>query len=211
MSVSFGRSSSKTKPLYKGTQYSSVRDGGRVFLDPSIRSLEDIGINTATSGQAGLSRATGSFGSNMGELRAKLFSNMDPYMTARVDPFLQAQARDTGIATQNLSRRGLTGSSFADQTLRSINQDYGRQIADQRALATNESINQASNIDQLILQANQAEANGDIALAEYLRSIAMRRSQTEGALLTATGSSSSGFNAGISTSSSGNSSGGGVA
>lgn len=209
--MSFDRKTSRssTTPLFKGTSNSSV-DGGIVSLDPTIRSLQERGITGVGDASRALGEATGRFGSSLGDLRSKLFSGLDPYLEARVSPLKEQQALSEGAAVRNLDRRGLSGSSFRDQTLAGIATDFGRQIADQRALGTQESLRTALDIDQMLLEAKQLEASGRMKEAEYLRGIASDRANAELAIITSTGSnqSSSGFGVGLVPSSG---SGGGVA
>lgn len=196
MSLGKSKSKSSTSPLYKGTQYSSVNNG-IVNLDPSIRTLQGQGIGSMTNGTNSLSDVTGSVGADLGSLRSRLFTNMDPYTKAMVDPIKQQAAQATGSAELNLARRGLTGSSFRDQTLENVNSDYNRQISDASATAINNSINAGMTANQMMLQAAQLEAQGRQAEADYLRQIAADRANSEIGLLTATQSNSRGNQVGI--------------
>lgn len=188
MSFGFGRKGSKqtTRPLFTGTDYSS-REGGRISFDPSIRSTQAMGIESAATGQRALSQAVGQFGENMGALRQRLFSNLDPFVQARVSPMEEAFALQRGAAQRGLERRGLAGSSFGQQALTSQLAEQQRALGEQRALATQEGIGAAMSIDQLMLGAQQAEAQGNFEQANYLRAIAEDRARLEGAVMTAAG------------------------
>lgn len=176
-----------SKGLLRGLfQNGGFDSGTRVILDPSIRGLQEQGISGFGAGQDTLSGAVGQFGSRLGELRSKLFGNQDPFLDARTRGLQQDKANQLASTTQNLERRGLGGSSFLSQAQTGITTDFDRQIADQRALATQESIQAGVSIDQLIFQADAMEAQGQIEQANFLRGIAQDRATTETNLLTAT-------------------------
>jgi len=226
--MSLGKSSSKqtseTKPLFGGgTQFSRVetvggglgtgeggmlgvlsgRGGGekRVILDPSIRALQEQGMGFGQNGLNALTGATGEFTSSLGDLRSQLFGNQDPFMQARTASSRERFSRERGQLAQGIDRRGIAGSSFGQQALTSQATEQERVLNDQRALATQESIEAGVSIDQLILQAEQMAAAGNMEQANFLRAIAQDRASVESGLLTATGSkatgTSSGFNIGL--------------
>ena len=172
------KSKSESKPYFTSTGFSNVNGTG-FTLDPSVRRLQESGITSVGAGQNQFSTAVGKFGGAMGELRSRLFGNEDPYMRARTAPTEARFAQERGALQRDLGRRGLAGSSFGQQAQTTQATEQERALADQRALATQESINAGMTIDQLILQAEQAAAAGNMDQANFLRAIANDRAQTE--------------------------------
>ena len=172
------KSKSESKPYFESTGFSNI--SGRNFtLDPSIRNLQESGASAFGAGRNQFSEAVGKFGGAMGELRSRLFGNEDPYMRARTAPTEERFAQERGALQRDIGRRGLAGSSFGQQAQTSQAVAQERALADQRALAVNESINAGMTIDQLILQAEQAAAAGNMEQANFLRGIANDRANTE--------------------------------
>jgi len=100
------------------TPFSTVSDGNAT-IDPSIR-----------SGQQ--------------DLLTGLQGNENRFIQARVRPFERQAARQRANISQGLQRRGLGGSSLATNELARFEGQINPLIADQQALATNESL-QAQN------------------------------------------------------------------
>ena len=177
-SKSKSKSQSTSKPYFTSTGFSGT-NGTEFNLDPSVRRLQESGVASVGAGQNQFSTAVGKFGGRMGELRSRLFGNADPYMQARTAPTEARFAQERGALQRDIGRRGLGGSSFGQQAQTTQATEQERALADQRALATQESINAGMTIDQLVLQAEQAAAAGNMEQANFLRSIANDRAQTE--------------------------------
>lgn len=62
--------------------------------------------------------------------------NQSGYIAARVNPVLQRFGALRDTTQQKLGQRGLSGSSFYDQSMRNIETDASREEGDARALAT---------------------------------------------------------------------------
>jgi len=69
-----------------------------------------------------------------------LNTNNGALIQARVNPVLRNFASLRGSTQQNLGDRGLSGSSFADQSMRNIETDASTAEGDARAIATQESL-----------------------------------------------------------------------
>ena len=182
MSGMFSRSrsgsTSQVQTLQDATDF-STRTGKKLSLDPSIRGLQERGLATGAAGQAEFGRAVGDFGSNLGNLRSQLFGNQDPYMQARVAPTQERFAQERGALAQDIGRRGLGGSSFAQQAQTAQSTAQTRDLANLRAMGTQESLQAAAQIDQMLLQAAELERAGDFQQAAQLQAVADQRAQTE--------------------------------
>lgn len=179
------KSKSRTSPLFTGTDFSS-RDGGKISFDPSIRSLQESGIDSAATGQREFGQAVGRFGGELGELKSRLFTNQDPFTQARTAATEERFAGERGALQRDIGRRGLGGSSFGQQAQTTQASQQERELNNQRALATQESIQAGVSIDQLILQAEQALAAGNFDQANLLRGIADDRARLESGVMLAT-------------------------
>lgn len=189
-------SQSVTRPFFSGTGYSTVQNG-IVNIDPSVRALQDQGIGSLNAGLSQLGRATGEFGTNLGQLRQSLLGNQGAFMRARTAPMERLFSEQRGQLTQSLGRRGLGGSSIAERALTRQALDQTGALADQRSLALQESIGAGMGIEQMLLQAAQAQAQGNTTMANYLRGLASDRANLEQSLLTASGTNSTGATPGL--------------
>lgn len=120
-------------PTSLRTPYSRVVDGNAV-LDPAIRNtfMESIG-NT----RGMIDRARG---------------NQNAFIQARVNPMEAQVAQQRGALERSLGLRGLSGSSFGDQAMRSFGLDTERALGDARAQATQEALGFESSLNQLLSQ-----------------------------------------------------------
>lgn len=123
---------SKT-PTSLRTPFSRVVDGNAV-LDPAIRGtfMESIG-NT----RGMLDRARG---------------NQNAFIQARVNPMEAQVAQQRGALERSLGQRGVAGSSFGDQAMRSFGLDSERALGDARSQATQEALGFESSLNQLLSQ-----------------------------------------------------------
>ncbi len=152
---------------------------------------------TRFTGQAPFSRRirrslggfTGLAGQNLDRLRqiegglaadeARLRSNQSPFIQARVSPLQDTLARRRAELQASQARRGVRGSSFGEQAVQAEDITGERALADQRALATQESLNailantgarlqtlaQNEDIAKDIFNAQQAVETGEFARA----------------------------------------------
>lgn len=189
-------SQSITRPFYSGTDYSSVNNGV-VSIDPSIRNIQNQGISAVNAGQQQLGQAVGAFGSNLSQLRQQLTGNQNAFLQARTRPTERLFAQRRGELERSLGRRNLGGSSIASKALDAQASTFNQDLADQRAMATQESINAGLSVDQLMLQAQQLAAQGNLQQAQFLQGIAQDRANLESGLLTAAGTNTTGRQPGL--------------
>src|SRR5512139_1103742 len=84
------------------TPYSSLTNG-RLSMDPSIRQLQDTGLNT--------------FLGRNEETRNRFLGNESAFTRARVNPLREQAAARRGELQRSLGLRGVAGSSFGDQAI----------------------------------------------------------------------------------------------
>lgn len=118
--------------------FSNIAGGRQISAGPT---------NVQISGDQGTSDAYGRFLSGnaasknrLGSMITNLQSNQNPFIQARVKPLEQAFNERRGILQRGLTQRGVTGS-LANNELLKFDRESQSTIADQRALATNESLN----------------------------------------------------------------------
>ena len=111
------------------TGYSSA-GRGNVSIDPSIRAIQE----------QNLARSSNLYNA-LGEQARGLLGNQSGYIQARVNPLEQELTGRQGQLERNLSTRGLSGSSFGDQSMTNFAIDKQRSLGDARSLATSESLN----------------------------------------------------------------------
>jgi hypothetical protein len=160
------------------TPFSSSIDG-TVNLDPSIRSLQDKGLNQANSIYGDVGNATDRYLTQSSSLRDSLNTNNGAFIQARVNPITQRYGTLRASTQQNLNQRGLSGSSFYDQSMSNLNTDQGRDEGDARAQATMESIAAQSGIDQNSLNAVLQKATLQAGLNNENYQVATTRLQQE--------------------------------
>lgn len=177
-----GLKSPTTKP-YGGPQnyytpYSSSVNGN-VTLDPSIRNLQDQGLNKSNAIYGDVGEATGRYLSNTNSLRDSLSGNTGAFIQSRVNPVLQNFESLRGRTRENIGLRGLSGSSFADQSMRNIETDASRAEGDARSQATMETISAQSGLDSNALQAVMQKATLQAGLNNENFQVASQRLQQE--------------------------------
>ena len=116
------------------TQYSKARLGN-VRMDPSIRALQEETL-----------AKNNNLYNDLGQSARDLMGNQSAYIQARVNPLEADFAQRYGALERNLGLRGLSGSSFGEQSKDSFTADKNRALGDARALATNDSLNQLAQI-----------------------------------------------------------------
>lgn len=175
-------------PRNVSTKYSSMGDGV-VRLDPSIRRLQDEGLNRTNAIYGDVGNATSRYLTNMGSLRDSFTGNQNAYMKARINPVLEKFSSLRGKVQQDMGLRGIGGSSFGYGTMRDIESQASREEADARALAERESFDALSSINQNEISAAFANAqtlaglnseNYDVAksrLAEELSALGLGKEQ----------------------------------
>ena len=139
-----------TDSLNISTPYSSFDQGtGALSFDPTGRDLMTGALDT--------------YGTNLGQTRQSLLGNQGAFIQARVNPLLEQLALGRGQLQRNLGRTNVRGT-FANQALENYDITGNRAVADQRALATQETLNAVSSLDQALFGAQSgigAQLNAD--------------------------------------------------
>ena len=135
-SSSKGSSKTKTSPFFRDTGFSSFNKKSRKFtLDPSIRSAEE-GANQKYAGLYGdFGNAADRFLNQSSGIRSRLLGNQGGYLNSVLSPIRERFSALRGQAQQDLGLRGLSGSTFANDTLRDIDTQASREEANTTALA----------------------------------------------------------------------------
>jgi hypothetical protein len=130
-------------PLGRRRLVNGVRKNVTNYIDPSIRSLRERSLGRLPEYRDTLGASYGQYSSDLGglsdSLRAtsdRLRANENPFIQARVNPLLARAEQGRGQLSRGLSRRGLGGSSLYSSALGNYDAEVGREIGDQRALAT---------------------------------------------------------------------------
>ncbi len=141
-----------TKGSYVVGKYGN--DGAWKFdlaqIDPRIRSLREMALGRLPGYRQEISDASGTLGNRLEATRGELASNENPFIQARVNPLLARAAEQRGQLSRSLTRRGLAGSSLYSSGLGNYDAAMGREISDQRALATNDAIAARTGLDTQI-------------------------------------------------------------
>lgn len=165
-------------PTNYSTPFSSVVNG-RTSLDPSIRNLQDEGLNRTNAIYGDVGNATDRYIGNTQSLRDSLSGNAGAYMQARVNPVLQRFGTLRSQTQQDLGRRGLSGSSFQTQAMTNVDRDAATAEADARAQATMETIAAQSGLDTNMLSAAMQRATLQAGLNNENYQVASARLQQE--------------------------------
>lgn len=157
-----------------GTGFSSVVDGN-VTIDPSIRALQEEYLTKNRS----LYDETGRYGDevigNSRGLRNRFLGNQSEYMESQLNPIRQQIETRRGELQRNNSLRGISGSSFGDQSLNNFETDSGRALRDARSQTEFEQLNALTGIDAQLTQqmfqkvSGQAKLNGENLEVSKLR------------------------------------------
>jgi hypothetical protein len=134
--------------LPASTKYSKAHFG-RVRIDPSIRAIQE----------QGLARNNNLYNA-LGSQAESLLGNQNAFITARVNPLEREYTQRQGEVQRNIGLRGLSGSSFGEQTLSSLANEKQTALGDARALATQESLDSLAQV-----RAQQAQVAGYDATA----------------------------------------------
>lgn len=123
-----------------GTGYSAFDPlTGQISIDPTGRNLNLGGLSE--------------FRTNIGQTRESLLGNQGAYMNARVNPLLEQLARGRAGLQRETARTGVRGT-FRDRSLLDYDIAGERAAGDARALATNETLNAISQLDQALFNAS---------------------------------------------------------
>ena len=161
MSLGFGsKSESQSQAPLLGTRGSSIT-GSKILLDPEVQRLRSEGL-------FGLTKAAGDFGGQISQLQQSAFGNLPDYIQSMLSPLQQNIAQQQGQLSSNLARRGLGGSSFGQQAMRSQAFDAQRALQDARAQAIGSGTGQVAGLAQQQFGAGQAASQAATQAAQDL-------------------------------------------
>jgi len=140
---------------------------GRVNIDPSIRALQDKGLGRIDEQYA----QAGAYGNeligNTRGLRSRFLGNQSDYANAQLNPLREQIASGRGELQRSNSMRGLSGSSFGNQSLTGYDSTTGRDLRDATANVEMQQLQALTGIDAQMTQqmfgqiALQAQLNGE--------------------------------------------------
>ncbi len=128
-------------------------DGGsyiQAIFDPKVRALRERALGRMPDYRGGITNASGTLNSRLEATRDEMASNENPFIQARVNPLLARAAEQRGQLSRSLTRRGLGGSSLYSSGLGNYDAAVGREVGDQRALATSEALAARTGLDTQI-------------------------------------------------------------
>jgi len=156
---------------------------GAVNIDPSVRGLQQRSLSYIPGYQNQLQNSFGQYSSGLGNIISGLQGNQNAYVQARQNPLMQQQARALGSLQQGNALRGISGSSFANQSENNLNTDYGRAIGDQGALAVNDSLSAQAGLYGNLYNAGVNNVAGQSALTNQYNQVGIQNLQQELAAL----------------------------
>ena len=164
------------------TGYSSAKFG-KVTIDPSIRAIQDKGLGRIDEQYA----QTGQYGDeligNTRSLRNRYMGNQSAYADAQLNPLREQIATGRGERIRGNSLRGISGSSFGDQSLASYDSTTGRDLRDATANVEMLQLQALTGIDAQLMQQMYGKVSMQAQLNGESQAIAQARLQQELAAL----------------------------
>lgn len=135
-------------PSVYSTGASSVNNG-LAIIDPSIRRLRESSLSDYLK--------------SSGELRNRFVGNQSDYVNAILNPLRESLASRRGELQRSIGMRGLSGSSFGEQSMTNLDVTGQREIRDANALAQAQGMDFLNNLDATRLQAQNTVAEQNLA------------------------------------------------
>ena len=130
----------------------SSLSGGQVIIDPSIRAIQDKGLGRIDEQYA----QTGAYGDeligNTRSLRNRFLGNQSAYADAQMNPLRQQVSERRGELERSNSLRGVSGSSFGDQSRTSFDTESQRALQDASANVEMQQLQALTGIDAQMTQ-----------------------------------------------------------
>ena len=133
------------------TGYSSAINGN-VTMDPSIRAIQDQAMARNAGLYGDLNTGGAEIMNNLRGTRSRFQGNQSAYIESKLNPMRQEYAQREGALQRNIGLRGLTGSSFGQQSLDSFSTEKNRGLGDARAQAEFENLSALTGIDAQMAQ-----------------------------------------------------------
>jgi hypothetical protein len=148
-------------------------------IDPRIRGLREQALQRLPGYRSALTDASGLVQSRLGATRDELASNENPFIQARVNPLMARAAEGRGQISRSLTRRGLGGSSLYSSGMGNYDAQVGREIGDQKALATNDALASRIGLDTQIYNSAVSSVQALQGLDQQEQSIAAQNLSEE--------------------------------
>ena len=154
-SKSIGRQGMKRNPY--ANRSSSTSNGssiidGNVTFDPSIRSIQEQGLARNNNLYNELGSSGQEILGNLRDTRSRYTGNQSDYIKSQTNPIEQEMTSRQGGLERSLGLRGVSGSSFGDQSLTNFGIDKQRAIGDARSKAEFESLQATTGLDAQMAQ-----------------------------------------------------------
>ena len=149
-----------------GTGFSTSNDGN-VTIDPSIRAIQDKGLGRIDQ----LYGETGKYGDeligNTRTLRERFIGNQSAYSDSQLNPLRQQVSERRGELERNQGLRGISGSSFGEQSVNAYDIESQKALRDASADVEMQQLQALTGIDSQMTQqmfgkiSLQAQLNGE--------------------------------------------------
>lgn len=158
-----GQSSGRRQPGGKGMKRNPYREtpfntgyssavGGTVTMDPSIRRIQEQGLARNNNLYNELGTEGQNILGNLRNTRSRYEGNQSAYIKSQTNPLEQELAQRQGGLERSNSLRGISGSSFGEQSMTNFGVEKERAISDTRAKAEMENLQALTGIDAQMAQ-----------------------------------------------------------
>lgn len=165
------------------TTGNSTAKFGQVRIDPSIRAIQDKGLGRIDEQYALAGQYGDELIGNSRSLRSRYMGNQSAYADAQLNPLREQIAAGRGERIRSNSLRGISGSSFGDQSLANYDSTTGRDLRDATANVEMQQLQALTGIDAQMMQQMFGRVEMQTRLNGESQEIAQARLQQELAAL----------------------------
>lgn len=122
--------------------------GGTSGLAPDLQGMQLDTLKGLPGYKSTLTNSFGTFNNNLASAKSEYMGNESPFMNSVLNPIREQQATAQGQLTSNLNRRGVTGSSIANNQMSNQQALFGRQLSDATSQTRQAQISQRLGIDE---------------------------------------------------------------
>jgi len=126
---------------------------GQSGLAPSITDQQQALLENLPGYKSSLTDSFNQFDDRTNQIRQDLIGNESRLMEASLNPIREQRDADIGRLTADMGRRGIMGSSIANNQIGNANRLYSRAISDRAAQTTQAQLSQRLGIDEQRLNA----------------------------------------------------------
>jgi hypothetical protein len=137
---------------------------GNVIIDPRIREIQEQGLSRNSNLYNQLDEGGREIMGNLRGTRSRYEGNRSAYMESQLNPVQQEYATRQGGLERNIGLRGLSGSSFGQQSLDSFATEKNRGISDARAKAEFDQLAAVTGIDSQMASTLFNRVNQQVAI-----------------------------------------------